>query len=190
MVMPSAPAAKAAAPAPLPEAPKIETAKAPPKIELPHSPRCSRRFRAEQPKLTLENAGAAAPPGQVTGRVPMPRSSVAEGDSGCGPRPGLRWPDAVGDPGASDPLVYGGVRQSPTPGVPGANVELKSDPMGVDFRPYLMQVLAAVRRNWTAVMPESVKLGLRGRVSIQFDRQGGRRAQAGVCRAIRIAAAR
>jgi TonB family protein len=40
--------------------------------------------------------------------------------------------------------------------------------MGVDFRPYLMQVLAAVRRNWMAVMPESVKMGLRGRVSIQF----------------------
>ena len=40
--------------------------------------------------------------------------------------------------------------------------------MGVDFRPYLAQVLAAVRRNWTAVMPESVRLGLRGHVSIQF----------------------
>jgi TonB family protein len=74
----------------------------------------------------------------------------------------------VGDPGASDPFAYGGIRQSPTPGVPLANVELKSDAMGVDFRAYLVQVLAAVKRNWTAVMPESVKLGLRGHVSIQF----------------------
>ena len=32
-----------------------------------------------------------------------------------------------------------------------------------------MQVLAAVRRNWQAVMPESAKLGRRGRVGIQFS---------------------
>jgi len=75
----------------------------------------------------------------------------------------------IGDPGASDPFVYGGIRQPSSPGVPGANVELKSDPMGVDFRAYLIQVLAAVKRNWTAVMPEVVKLGQRGRVSIQFS---------------------
>jgi TonB family protein len=43
-----------------------------------------------------------------------------------------------------------------------------SDPMGVDFRPYLIKVLSAVRRNWFAVMPESAKLGRRGRVVIQF----------------------
>jgi TonB family protein len=170
MVMPSAPAAKAAPPAPLPEAPKIETAKEAPKIELPQMAQVQPQIQpAEQPKLTLENAGAAAPPGRVTGRVPMPRSSVAEAIQDAARGQGVGGQMIVGDPGASDPLVYGGVRQPPTPGVPGANVELKSDPMGVDFRPYLMQVLAAVRRNWTAVMPESVKLGLRGRVSIQFS---------------------
>ena len=44
-----------------------------------------------------------------------------------------------------------------------------SDPKGVDFRPYLIQVLAAVRRNWYAVIPESARLGMsRGRVAIQF----------------------
>jgi len=29
-----------------------------------------------------------------------------------------------------------------------SSLELLSDPMGVDFRPYLVRVLAAVRRNW------------------------------------------
>ncbi|MGA2272527.1 MAG: TonB family protein [Bryobacteraceae bacterium] len=169
LVMPPAPAVKPAAPVPLPEAPKIDTTKAPPKPELPQFAQVQPQIQvAEQPKLTVEDAGRAAPPGQVTGRVPMPRSSVSEAiqDAARGGGPGGRL--VVGDPGASDPFVFGGIRQSPTPGVPGANVELKSDPMGVDFRPYLMQVLAAVRRNWTAVMPESVKMGLRGHVSIQF----------------------
>jgi TonB family protein len=124
---------------------------------------------AEQPKLTLEEAGHAAPPGQVTGRVPMPGSSIADAIQEAARGGGFGGRMAVGDPGASDPFVYGGsVRQPASPGVPGANVELKSDPMGVDFRSYLVQVLAAVKRNWTAVMPESVRLGLRGRVSIQF----------------------
>jgi TonB family protein len=40
--------------------------------------------------------------------------------------------------------------------------------MGVDFKPYLLQVLAIVRRNWTAVMPESVRMGLRGKVALQL----------------------
>jgi TonB family protein len=57
----------------------------------------------------------------------------------------------------------------------GSALELKSDPMGVDFRPYLTQILATIRRNWFAVMPESVKLGQRGKVGLLFyvSRAGG-----------------
>jgi TonB family protein len=40
--------------------------------------------------------------------------------------------------------------------------------MGVDFRPYLTQILATIRRNWYAVMPESVKLGRHGKVGLLF----------------------
>jgi TonB family protein len=63
-----------------------------------------------------------------------------------------------------------------SPGNRGSTLELLSDPKGVDFRPYLIQVLAAVRRNWYAVIPESARLGMsRGRVAIQFiiSRDGG-----------------
>src|SRR5690606_23167628 len=57
----------------------------------------------------------------------------------------------------------------PAPGNIGSGLELLSDPKGVDFRPYLIQVLNAVRRNWYAVLPESARLGMeRGRVAIQF----------------------
>jgi TonB family protein len=49
-----------------------------------------------------------------------------------------------------------------------------SDPMGVDFKPYLIRILALVRRNWFAVIPESARLGNRGLVQLQFiiDRNG------------------
>jgi TonB family protein len=39
---------------------------------------------------------------------------------------------------------------------------------GVDFTNYLARVLASVRRNWEAVMPESARLGERGKVMLQF----------------------
>jgi len=39
---------------------------------------------------------------------------------------------------------------------------------GVDFRDYLHRVYITVKRNWFAVMPESVNLGERGVVSLQF----------------------
>jgi TonB family protein len=81
----------------------------------------------------------------------------------------------VGDPGAAGLGGYGpGINQPPSPGVQGSALELKSDPMGVDFRPYLIQILAAVRRNWMSVMPQSVSLGQRGKVALLFaiDRNG------------------
>ena len=54
-------------------------------------------------------------------------------------------------------------------------MQLLSDPKGVDFKPYLVQVLSVVRRNWLAVIPESARLGRTGSVLVQFiiDRRGG-----------------
>jgi len=46
--------------------------------------------------------------------------------------------------------------------------QLLSDPHGVNFRPYLIQVLLAVKKNWLAVIPESARMGRRGYVTIQF----------------------
>ena len=62
LVVPSAPAAKPAVPLPLPEAPKIEIAKAPPKLEMPQFAQVQPQIQvAEQPKLTLENGTARRP---------------------------------------------------------------------------------------------------------------------------------
>ena len=54
------------------------------------------------------------------------------------------------------------------PSVPGparSNLQLLSDPKGVDFKPYLAQVLASVKRAWYVIMPKN---GHRGYVSVQF----------------------
>lgn len=46
-----------------------------------------------------------------------------------------------------------------------------SNTRGVDFGPYLAQILMIVRQNWYAVIPESARLGEQGRCSIVFDIQ-------------------
>lgn len=44
-----------------------------------------------------------------------------------------------------------------------------SDTRGVDFGPYLARIVAVVRRNWYAVIPESARLGEKGVVAIVFE---------------------
>jgi TonB family protein len=44
-----------------------------------------------------------------------------------------------------------------------------SDTRGVNFGPYLARIVYTVRRNWYAVIPESARLGQKGRVAIVFE---------------------
>ena len=44
-----------------------------------------------------------------------------------------------------------------------------SDTRGVDFGPYLSRIVYIVRRNWYSVIPESARLGEKGRVGIVFE---------------------
>jgi TonB family protein len=159
------------APAALPEPPKIEAVvKEQPKIELPptNSAVPPPPPTVEKPKLALENVGGPPPPvPPAQSKVAIPNTSVAEAirqNAHGGPNGGLM----VGDPGAGSGGYGEGVNLPPSPGVQGSALELKSDPMGVDFRPYLTQILATIRRNWYAVMPESVKLGRHGKVGLLF----------------------
>jgi TonB family protein len=161
---------------PLPEPPKVEMAvNPPPKLEMPPLPvQPPPQIQAEEkPKSIFENVTPhpVVPPNQR--EVAIPNSSVAEAirQQGRGAGGGV----TVGDQGAG-PGGYGsGINLPPTPGSQGSNLQLLSDPLGVDFRPYLTQILATVRRNWMAIIPESVHLGRQGKVAIQFsiNRQGG-----------------
>lgn len=123
----------------------------------------------EKPKLALENPAPPPAPsrgglGQRTGTgsaVSEAVRSLARGGGSAGLIVGDLGTGGVGGIGEA-------LNMPPSPGRQASNLELLSDPQGIDFRPYLIQILGAVRRNWYAVMPESAKLGRRGKVSIQF----------------------
>lgn len=178
-VIPQAPAPKANAPA-LPDAPQMVAGVTPQvKNDLPslgQIPVPPPQIQTEdKPKLTLENAGAHPLPSGPTGRVPMPRTSVSEAVQDTMHGQGHGGKPAVGDPGAFDSIGFGGINSPPSPGLQGAGLQLLSDPEGIEWRPYLNQILAIVRRNWMAVIPESVHMGLRGKVALQIAivRDGG-----------------
>lgn len=51
----------------------------------------------------------------------------------------------------------------------GYGVDILSDTQGVDFTNYINRLLAALKRNWEAVMPESARMGDRGVVFTTFQ---------------------
>jgi TonB family protein len=53
-------------------------------------------------------------------------------------------------------------------GFGGNAVEILTPTEGVDFSTYIARVLASVKRNWFSVMPESARLGDKGKVVLQF----------------------
>jgi TonB family protein len=164
-----------------PEPPKVEPPKVEaPKIEVavepqPPPPSAGRIPQVapppEKPKLAFERVGAGGP--AVTPNpnpnpaLKLPKNVAEEAARLSVPSPG----SVVGDLDDSQPMPGA----APSTGPSRSNLQLLSDPKGVDFKPYLVQVLAAVRTNWLAVIPESARLGRRGRVLVQFiiDRRGG-----------------
>jgi TonB family protein len=44
-----------------------------------------------------------------------------------------------------------------------------SDTRGVDFGPYLARIVFIVKRNWLSLIPESARLGEKGRVGVVFE---------------------
>ena len=146
------------------ELPKLPPAQGNPQIELPNAlPPIPVN---EKPKLAFETPGATSGTPSGMGKIPIPNPSVSDAvrSASRGRTGGVVVSDVM------DMATGAGATLSATPnrGRAGSSLELLSDPQGVDFKPYLIQVLAAVRRNWFAVLPESARLGQRGRVVIQF----------------------
>lgn len=169
------PAAAVPAPVVLPEPPRLEL----PQEGIGNLPLLAQGTKPlpppqiqpeERPKLAFETPGAprGAPQGaSAVGALRPPGSSVTELGRELA-RGGLGGGLVVGDLGEGIGGLGEFLNLPPSPGYAGSALELLSDPQGVDFRPYLIQILSAVRRNWYAVMPESAKLGRRGRTVIQF----------------------
>jgi TonB family protein len=147
-----------------PEAPKIDVARNAPLPEL--KPQVAPPPQ-ETPKLAFQTPGPQSnPTGKVNPNFAAPPSvdqavrNLARGEGAGGQAVG----DSVADLSGAGP----GLNLPPSAGRPRSALELVSDPMGVDFKPYLIQILATVRRNWFAIYPESARLGTRGRVVLEF----------------------
>jgi TonB family protein len=152
MQAPPVPQPAPPAAASLPEPPRIEVAPGPsPNLQLPVTPG-PQIAEAEKPRIALEDpTGPKLPaPGQAR---PLPRATAAEALRGV-----LRG-GGVSAPG-SESLELSG---------PAGGAQLLSDPMGVDFSGYLSRVLAAAKRYFLSVLPESARMGRSGRVAIQFS---------------------
>lgn len=165
---PTAPRKQQDSPRPVEAPPQLETT-APDTRQLaqlgtPQLPQIDTRA-PENKRSPFENAGqtAGTKKGPENGRIPvMQRQSVDE----------LMRQSIQGTPGSSGQIVTDIPSQS-NPLQPqsqiGSALELLSDPQGIDFRPYMKRILAIVRRNWFAVIPESARFGRRGRTLIQFS---------------------
>jgi TonB family protein len=159
-----------------PDPPKIEAAATPPPPPPPAGVpdvKPPQIQQEEKPKLAFETPGQQGT-SQVhsLAKLPLPKTSLEDAihDVARAGRQGNLSVNEMDQP----PTLPETIRAPQLPGTPGSSLELLSDPMGVDFKPYLIQILARVRKNWFAVIPESARMGNRGVVLLQFiiDRTG------------------
>jgi len=116
------------------------------------------------PRTGGQELGLSKSPGQLIAEAARARPS-APSDV---PHSGLQVSDSDLAP-APNFITRNGMQQAPAaPPARHAALELLSDPQGVDFKPYLIRILATVKRNWQAIIPETARLGRQGRVQIQF----------------------
>jgi TonB family protein len=156
--VPPAPPVPAPVPAPTPG----ETARTQPAASTPPPVAAP---KPDAPKMIVEDSLQAHPPALRPGGILEPSNSIQDamrslGNSGSGSSS-----TRIGD---SPEMSVGASLHLPAAAARLSNFQLKSDPMGVDFQPYLQQVLAAVKLNWSAVYPQSARLGLRGLVTLEF----------------------
>ncbi|OLC82441.1 MAG: hypothetical protein AUH66_04975 [Acidobacteria bacterium 13_1_40CM_4_57_6] len=161
-------------PAPQPERPVRELPNAPvPKTNAvqpePQLSAPTPKTDAPKPALKLE---APDTPQPQRGLI-LPKNSTSRSlqdtirDAAKSPSAGGRSGAVIGPMPRSGEALGGG-SQGRGGGTYGNGYEILTPTEGVDFSDYMTRVVAAVRRNWYAVMPESAQLGDRGRVALQF----------------------
>jgi TonB family protein len=164
------------APAPQPERPTRELPSAPaPKTDTPvPDPQPSAPVaKTDAPKPALKLEAPDSPPPQ-RGLI-LPKNSLNRSlqdtirETAKAPTSGGRSGLYSGPMPHSGGGLNGGAGGSQgSGGTFGNGYEILTPTEGVDFSDYMNRVVAAVRRNWYAVMPESAMLGDRGRVALQF----------------------
>jgi outer membrane biosynthesis protein TonB len=147
--------------------------------ELPNAPVPQPNVKLPQPNESKTDAPKPPLKLEVPEEQPRPSTLLLPRDS-----PGRSIQDSMREAAKMNaPRAIGGGGQIPTRGAPGsggrgsayAGIQMLTPTEGVDFNDYLARVYQSVKRNWFAVMPESVQLGDKGVVSLQFRilRDGG-----------------
>ncbi len=133
-----------------------------PTPQLPGAPEPQLRGEAPREPARLEAPKSPEGPGGLV----LPRTSPGKAleQSLRDASKGRSGSDALGTGGPIPPSPGGGGGS----GYAGSAVQMLTPDEGVDFTNYLARVLAGVKRNWYAVIPESARLGERGRVVLQF----------------------
>jgi len=154
--LPSAPVPKTTAPEPQPQPvapqPKTDAPKPALKLEAPDAPR--------------PQQGLILPKNSVNRSLQDTIRDAAKSPPASGGRSGLYSGPM---PKAGGGLNGGSNGQQGAGGTFGNGYEILTPTEGVDFSDYMNRVVAAVRRNWYAVMPESAMMGDRGRVGLEFS---------------------
>jgi len=166
-------------PAPLPSvAPPLPQAQSPQR-NLPDAPMPS-AIPAPQPQETTAQNQTESPTIAPTPRPTTPNGLILPRASSPGTSLEHSMHDAMSD-GAGPPSIGfqsrmpgGGGGGYPGGGGGGGGsyaggIQMLTPTEGVDFSGYLARVLARVKQNWYAIMPESALMGDRGRVVLEFD---------------------
>jgi TonB family protein len=155
---PTGPANRPPSPTPALSAPNVDVVLDAPEIAgitgVPNLPR-----PPDQAKLSLENI--APTPGNPSPNPTLKAPKAVPGEAKASKPPGGGGGGVFSDGENGDPTSVG-------------NMQLLSDPLNIDFKPYMLQVLNVVRRQWFAVIPQIARTGRQGIVVLQFsiDRRG------------------
>ncbi|MGH9485664.1 MAG: TonB family protein, partial [Terriglobales bacterium] len=137
----------------------------PPKPEPKSTPKANTKAGPETGQLQLQNLPQPKPKPGLKFDI-NPGDTLQRAINGA-VRDGARGHQAITEMAPLPQQPSGGGASAP--GQTGAGVQILTDTQGVDFSSYLRRIVEIVRRNWYAVMPETVYLGTKGRVVIIFN---------------------
>ncbi|HUY15458.1 MAG TPA: TonB family protein [Terriglobia bacterium] len=154
-------------PKPAPPAPQPHPQSPPPgqqtqaQVQRPTPPT---QQQSEQSKLRLEDVQTPKPQTNTLARamgMSTPEEVMRQTMQGAAQNRAVRGVPGMGD----SPAQF----NNPSSNFSTEGPIILSDTRGVDFGPYLARILMIVKQNWYAVIPESARLGEKGRTAIVFE---------------------
>ena len=120
-----------------------------------------------QTEAALRLEEVTPPGGGASGRFQMPSMSPGEAiqQSMRNAAKGGYHPSSGSGGGGDSNSMFNNLHPNFSTEMP----TILSDTKGVDFGPYLSRIIFIVRRNWLAVIPESARLGEKGRSGVVFE---------------------